>query len=552
MLKLETQSGFKGFSVQRLPGECHYTYNMMPTPFGLAPFYKNTALGSTTGLVRHFVEYDASAASGGNLGTMWALDDANKVYSSSDWGVRRSIAVAGSGNGMIVDQKSRLLIVNNQYLTSYTAATNTWNESFKDLGSSVTGDKVMDTYLDWVVIPHGNKICLLNTTDDSLNTAGLTFPTGCSAIIAKSSRTGILIGVNMGYRSFVALWDAQSDRAISEWIWNDSQLVSICRASDTEWIVTTKREIYSTNGYVKKALPQIDNLLNTTLYGPITAGTAVLNNKFYLAHSPNAIENIGRRKNGVFVLDMETQLWNFVSTASNSVTNVTLGALYINSTGQIYSAHRNHALSSYSISTISNESPSSAYLISAPFGATGTLKIAEGIKVDVVANNHTESYQPMSFTIKAKLYDNTRPLWAYGYTLDGSDLDEMPVGGTQIGFNNAQVGDEVTFLSGSNAGAVRHITAIANKNGATETWTLDSPLAHLPVAGDFFNVSPLKLVNSFTVSSADSIPVQGLYFDVKNRIRAKQFLVKILFEGISTANIAVSSISFLYDDQGIV
>lgn len=548
-LQLETQSGFQGFGSSNLIGEVYHLQNMLATQFGLAPYLKNateedSAAVSGMTVIKWFAEY---------AGTPYAVDGNGKVLVRSGggflWTQARATAGNSIGNGLIVDQTGRLLVARDRYIQMYNG---TWNDTWKDLGSSVTAEKGMDTFLDWVVIPHGNAVAVLNTTDDSLNTAGLTFPSGCSCIVAKSSRTGVLLGVNFGSRSFIALWDAQATRAIAEWIWFDSPLKSICRAGDDQWIVTTARKIVLTNGYATKELPSLaDAVLGVTLHNPTAGGTWVDGRKFYLNHTDTSA-NYGRRRSGTYVLDLDTELWTFITPSDGSTLNVAMGGIWQDSTGRLFTSHSNGGTSLSHVCQISNALPTSAWLITAPFGKGGTKKTAEGIKVEVQANTINQIYTSFGYTISAKVYDFSRPLWTVA-TQSGlaSGLDKLNVDGTSGSGNNAAVGDEVTILSGSNGGYIRRITAIADQNTSSEAWTLDSALPNLTATGTQILVQPFVLAQTFVVSSAASIPKDGFYFDVKDRIKGKQFLVKVVLTDM-TGHISIPSVSFIYNDLGII
>lgn len=549
-LQLETQSGFLGFGSGNLAGEAYHLQNMLATQFGLAPYLKNATeedsaavSGMTT--VKWFAEYS---------GTPYAVDANGKVLTRAGggflWTQARATAGNSIGNGMVVDQTGRLLVARDRYIQKYNGA---WDDTWKDLGSSVTAEKGMDTYLDWVVIPHGNKVAVLNTTDDSLNTSAFTFPTGCSCIIAKSSRTGILLGVNFGSRSFVALWDAQATRAIADWIWFDSPLKSICRAGDNEWIVTTARKIVLTNGYVTKDLPTLsDPVLGAVMHSPSAGGTWTDGSKFYLNHT-DVSANYGRRRSGTYVLDLDSSLWTFITPSDGSTLSVSMGGIWQDSTGRLFTSHTNGATSLSHVCQISNALPTSAWLITAPFGKGGTKKVAEGVKVELQSNPINQIYGTFSYVISAKVYDFSRPLWTVA-TQNGlaSGLDKINVDGTSGSANNAAVGDEVTILSGSNGGYIRHITAIADQNTSSETWTLDSALPNLTATGTQILVQPFKLASSFTVTSQTAIPKDGFYFDVKDRIKGKQFMVKVVITDLSVAYLAIPSVSFIYNDLGVI
>lgn len=549
MLRIEEQSNFNGFGNGQLRGELYYSLNMATTPFGYAPFYKNTTDSlSISSKIRAFVE---------ESGFVWGINETGVIYSraTGSWAVEHTTLINSSGNGLIVDQTGRMLSMNDRYLSKKTSpgSGSGWTESWKDFGTAVLGDKAMDTYLDWVVIPHGNLVGLLNVTDDSFTAAGLTLPTGCTAIVAKANKTGVLIGVNMGNRSFVLLWDAQSDRAITDWIWLDHPLRSICRAGVTQWLVTTTKSVVLTDGYTIKEMPAIaDPLISNTFYNPIAAGTITVDGKFLMAHTEANLQ-YGRRKSGLYILDLNTQLWNFIAASDSATQNISMGAVFEDSLAQVWNSHTNFQTSHFIVAKCTNDIPSSAYFITAPFGSGGNKEVAEGAKVELLSNNQLQSYLPMTGNISVKVYDFTRPLWTSAVQAGtATALNQVNVNGTSGGSNNALVGDEVTILNGLNAGQVRHITAITNQGLSNETWTLDSALPNLTEATVFMNVAPFKLVHKFSLASAASIPVDGLYYDIQNRYKGKKYLLKVLFENLSNLPLTIPTVTFIYNDTGII
>ena len=559
MLQLETQSDFKGFGNGQLPGECYHSVNMAATPFGFAPFFKNTVETANTstlanmGLIRWMVQ---------EANIIWGIGETGVIVSrASGWGLEHTTVVSSSGNGLIMDQTGRMLAMHDRYLSKKDAAGSgqSWTESWKDFGTSVVGDKGMDTYQDWVIIPHGASVGILNVRDDSFNNAGLTFPLGCTCIVAKTNRTGVLLGVNMDNRSFVALWDAQSTRSIADWIWSDFPLKSICRSADGEWIVTTTKEIFITDGYTKTRLPYQssisslpDPLIGEVVNNPITGGTRFSGNTFFLLHN-NTAGNYGRKQSGFYLFNFDSKLWQFIPCSTAATQNITMGAIFEDNTNQFYFSHRDITLNAYYLSSFANAVPVTASFITAPFGQSGNRKVAESAILELVANNLIQSSLATGFSVSVKIYNYTRPLWNHAVEKNVAPAtNKLNVDGTESGFNDAEVGDEVTILTGANAGSIRHITNIATQNTTNEVWTLDSALANLTEDTALISVQPFKLAKKFTVSTTP-LPIDGLLFDIQSRLKGRKFLLKVVFENLNyRTSIAVPSVSLIYDDLGAI
>lgn len=563
MLQLETQSGYKGFGNGGAGGECYHAVNMAPSSFGFTAFLDNVSEANSAGLAN----LDLIHSFAEELGIPWAFATPGYLFSRAlgSWTLEHHFTTGSGAAGLIMDPTLRMLAVNDRYLSKKNGPGTggiAWTEGWQDLGSTVGGDKVMDTFEDWVIIPHGNGVSILNVTDDSFQANALTFPTGCTCFIAKSNSTGILLGVNMGNRSFVALWDAQSNGTIADWLWFDNPLKSICLSgskglnaysgNESQWIVTTNREIVLTDGYTKSTLATMpDVLLGEIAFNPIAAGTKADGTKFYLNHTING-SNFARRQSGTYILDMESGLWTFVPPVDQCRQGVNLGAIFQDSSARVWSSHTNNNSSLSYISQLSSGVPLSASFISTQFGAAGTKKIAEGAKVEILTNNQLQQLGTMNFDVSVKVYDYTRPLWTFGtQSTTGAALNQLTVSGLAAGQNNAVIGDEITVLTGTNAGQVRHITNITGQNTSSEVWTLDSSLPHLAATGDLYNVQPFHLIQKFT--GVSEIPVDGFYFDIRNKYKGKRFLLKVLLENMNSVTaLSVASLAFLYNDLGIV
>jgi hypothetical protein len=157
--------------------------------------------------------------------------------------------------------------------------------------------------------------------------------------------------------------------------------------------------------------------------------------------------------------------------------------------------------------------------------------------------------QPITFNVAVKLYAFDRALWGYAATNATGTTTTIRVDGTSSTNYDAQPGDEVTILEGTNAGAIRHITVIANNGATNETWTLDSALANASQNNCHMNVQPFRLLEKKTPSAASKL--SNLYFDCKNRITGKKFLVKVVIDGMTGAQPEMHDPVFVYDDKGL-
>jgi hypothetical protein len=361
----------------------------------------------------------------------------------------------------------------------------------------------------------------------------------------------VLIGSNYQNKGVLFLWDVQSVRSISEWLWLEQPIQSICKYG-SRWIVTTTKEQLITDGYstTKLASPP-DTLHQEAIFTVAPAGTLVIGNKLFTA---NTAEKYNRLKSGLYIQDLDTQSFQFVPVGNGCTVGVTMGAMFQDSDLNHYVSYSTSLPSAHYVARIQETSPSHATLISPRLGVGTNNKVAEGLKLDISANPKVSGLDSSgSFDVSLKIYNFKRQLWGYGVTNGASATAiTLKVDGSLASKNNAKVGDEVTVLSGANAGQVRHIASIANAGTNTETWTLDIALSTTTESGAYFNVQPFQLVKTKTVSISSLSELDSVYFDIRNRIKGRKFLAKVILTNISTIPLLIPSLSFIYDDLGVV
>ena len=314
--------------------------------------------------------------------------------------------------------------------------------------------------------------------------------------------------------------------------------------------MTTTKELFVTNGYTKTPLPSLpDPLIGEVINNPITGGTRFINRTFFMCHTVNSAQTFGRKQSGLYLLNLDTNVWQFVPCSTSATQNITMGAIFEDSGSNLYLAHHDLTLANYYIATLLNSVPPTASFITAPFGQSNNKKVAEAAIVELISNNLSQYSPLISGTISLKVYNYSRPLWNYAAEKGTAPAtNKLNVDGTAAGYNDSEIGDEVTILTGANAGSIRHITAITSQGTANEVWTLDSALANLTEDVAIINVQPFKLAKKFTLNSS-SIPADGLFFDIQNRSKGRKFLLKVVFENLNyRTSLSVPSVSLIYDD----
>jgi hypothetical protein len=540
MIQIQSIENLSGFGDKNTQGEYYHSENLVSGQFGMEANIAvvDDTLSDSPQFFNWFAQRDS---------TIYAVDITGRIFarSGNNWSLVRTPTNASTGQGLLQGSDGNLYYLQNRYLGRFDGTT--WNDSFKDQVNSNGDLKPMDLYEDWILASRISSVSIYNITDGSFNANALTLPQDATIKGIKSNQTGILIGADLNNRSFIFLWDARSVRSISEWIWFDSPILSICTWG-ARWIVTTITGQFVTDGYSVQSLPTPpDATQEKSVFNCGRSGTLTINDKLYTL---NQGSDYNRLKTGLYILDLTTGLYNFVSLGPQQ--NVDTRAMFRDSNNTLYISY---ALSlDYRVATIKSQSPSRALLVSPQLGVGTNNKVAEGVKVDLSINPKTTTLiSSGSFKIAAKIYNFKRQLWGYGVTNGTSTTaDTLKVDGTVTGYNNAKVGDEITILRNANAGEVRHITSISGANTSSEIWTLDSPLPSNTTSGTYFNIQPFQLIKTKTITINDLSELEGVYFDIKNRIKGKKFLVKIVLSDISNVSIVIPSLTFIYDDLGII
>lgn len=553
MLKSETIKNFNGFGSGGMPGEYLFSQGMSKSQFGITPKWTigasadNSTLTNLT-LTNWFTQGQFSSTS-----YVYGFASDGRLYrtpaTGATWTQQRAFG-SSHGNGLIFDQKNRLLYANDQYLGK-TDDGSAFTDNWKDFVLSTTDFRPMDTYEDWVVIGNVYQIALLNVTDDSFNANAFNIPSGFNIRCIKSGKNGILIGANFNNRGVVMLWDSFSPRAIAPWIWRNTNIRAIA-PTDEGWIVFTKQDIFLTNGYsVQSLLSDFpDHLINDlSILDNLIPQGAELQGDRLLFWGTSARFN--RQKSGLYILNLSTKTFEFVPVSNGVTYGVTGGAVFSDSTAFTRLSYTTSVPNGRFLGILSNSNPAQAVLITEELGIGGNEKTAEGVKLALsIGSSQTITPVP-AFDISVKVCNKKRNIFGYGQTRAVStQADILKIDGSVTGYNRAQVGDEVTILQGVNAGKVRHIKSIANQGTNTETWTLDSTLTSNTESGVFLNVSPFKLANKFSLTNLTEL--KELYFDVQNKPKGKKFIVKILIENmVDSLMLEIEEGQFIYNELSL-
>lgn len=431
-----------------------------------------------------------------------------------------------------------------------------WTDKFQDFSSAITPSGTfcpMETYEDVVLIAHGSEIGTYNVVTNTFTATAFTLPSGFTIRTIKSGATGILIAANIGNRSIRFLWDNQSLRSISPWIWSNETVLSCdvwnkTSLYTTNWIVTTNRRILVSTGYTEEELvPFPDATVNGVYINCFPQGTAIINNYFFLATSVGITNRV---RSGLHILNLRNLKWESAPTANNVAINNSMGAIFFDGSFTLHLSWQTTNPAKVYIGTVSNSSPTSAYIISAPIGQGNSIKTAQGVRLSLALNPLSTDTRPFSFNIATKISNMKRSIWGFAQQVGTAiAANKLTVNGTATGFNEAEVGDEVMILEGANAGQIAHITAIANQDNLLETWTLDTTLPNLTEPNILIQVAPFKLLSKQTFTTASEL--RDILFTCQKAIQGRKFLLKIVIDGITFTPPEINALlDFLYDDLG--
>jgi len=440
-----------------------------------------------------------------------------------------------------------------------------WTDQKWDLGADFSNLKPLELYEDYILIPVANNLALISTTDDSLNVAAFTLPTGFTIEGTKSGENGLLIGANdKRKKGYVILWDCLADRSIAPWIPLEDTLKSIVKVSQG-WIVIGTQKIYLTNGYsiqvLKENFPD-DSISRNYIYPLTFNGATVIGNTLFIA---NAVGTRSRSRKGIYAIDIPTVLMEFITVASGEVygeTNFEIPALYASLGSEdsqfrlLYSSvSEASAIDSGQISEVSDIETSfnPQWFITQPFGASGNDKVFESIilsmQYDFSANAIALFNEDLTITVKACSAEKS--FFQYGTHATGGSGNDNEIylnlgDGTLEPF--VEVGDEITILNGVNAGQIRHVLTVANDTNNLVI-TVDADFDNTPEVGSEVSIIPLKKIATLTVSHDRGLK-NRFFVDVKNRLKGRKFLVKVEIAGYNPY-IEFGTIDVIYDDKGI-
>jgi hypothetical protein len=539
-----------GFGDGRRAAEYYYSQSMQQSHFGLSTGYNITKLKDTSDIATLAnVKWFGDAS-----GKTYAYDSAGNILKEAnpgfgDFAISRAVGAGYAGQGLIGDQQGRLLYfgatVIGMLATNGTSYTDSWKTGLTSYAHPA------DTYEGMTIFGNKDSVGLIDSAD-SLNLTAFTLPSAMTVDALKSGKNGILIGANLGSRGVLMLWNTQTDRAIAPWDWRNGNIQAIT-PTDDGWIVVTTKEILFTNGYSSKSLfPILDDPLGFTNYSVAPQGLIVVNNKLFLLNQSSTSNSFSRVKAGLYIFDLDTQLFEFVPVSTKNVRSVTPLAIYAPkaTTQQILIGYNDTFLSKFYIGKLATSGGNSGTFIPGVLASSVTTKQAEAVILNLGINTVQTFPNILTFVIAVKVYSFTRQLWGLNVTNNTAvQFDKIFVDGRGSSFTRPQVGDEITILEGVNAGLTAHVTDVANAGLINEVWTLDTTLPAGTETGVYMNVQPFKLVDKKTITTATSIP--ELFFNIRNKYRGKKYLVKVVIENANGVQLELHDGLFVYDDTGL-
>jgi len=431
-----------------------------------------------------------------------------------------------------------------------------WTESWKDFGTSIgtaTAEGNVpyiptETYEDTVLFGRRNNITTLNTLTDTITTDALpafSLPTGFEILSIHRGNNGILIGCNFQGKGYLVLWDNYSTRSIAPWIPLNDRLVSLCK-NNGDWIVITSREFFTTNGYSLTLLTNkvLDMDIDPLPLQQLPQTSFVVENDLYFITN---FSYYGKRREGVYRMNLVTKMVEYIPRADfDQVSNKVRMLFYGSTYNKIYVGQTD------SLAYVDQSSQcATPTFISNAVGIGDNIKYAEAVKLNLGVSPAYSALldSPFSFEVAVKVCPINKQIFTYGVVKTLQTVaTEIVVDETLYGV--AEVGDELEFVNGTNGGYSRNITARSG-SGATVTYTLDRALPFMSLANDTFFRTKFELVSSKVFTNITRIDPKMLYFNIKNKIEGKQYMVKIDIED-ATIPLEIKPFYFVYDDTGVI
>jgi hypothetical protein len=558
-LRILPFGAFEGFSDLAVAGTHYYSQGFTPSLFGMGTMYSivnkaNSGVITGMGNIKNYALAN---------GAMYAQDDNGNILKETtpgayDFAIARS--PGGNGAGLLGDQKGRLIYAQNAAIGKYDGS---WSDSWQSVNSGV---HPMDTYEDLIVIGNMSSVAVI-FSDDSFNGAALSLPSGMTVTAVKSGPTGILIGANFGYQGAIILWDGNALRAKTPWKWFKGQILSIEKYGEV-WIVKTQRGVFETNGYtVKQIFGVFDDPLSFKGYDNslvLPQQMTVVNDIIIFSITSvngGPTYEFGKMKPGIYLYSLSRHAWNYIPVGTGSTISLNIFSVFtdINYNNRILIGYRDVKAGVNYIATLINTPPTRATFVSEVIGIGRphyqrvffgpTDKTAEACVLNLQPLNSMIDPATLTFNVALKVYNFKRQLWGKAITNNSvSPNNIIRVDGTSSANYDAQIGDEVTILQGTNAGQVAHITAIANDGASNEAWTLDTTLTGQTENNIYVQVQPYVLVKKQTFTGLTSL--KNIFWSI-NSVKGKQFLAKFVLDGMGS-NLAVELMTsyFVFNDIG--
>lgn len=558
-LRIVPFGAFDGFSDFPIVGTHFYSQGLVPSLFGLSTMYSMIAGANSAG-ISGLGSVQCMAIWNGYLVLQ---DDSGKIWKETTRGAYDFTMVrnpGGNGAGLMADQYGNLFYAcgsTNNQLGKYDGSS--WNDTFQTL---VSTRHPMTWYEDLVLVADSYNVdCLFS--DGSWSNDAFTIPSEMTITAIKAGPTGILIGANLNGQGAIILWDGNSLRSKVPWKWVQGQILAIENYGEN-WIVKTQRGVYVTNGTtVTELFGVFDDQLSFNNYDNsfvLPQQMALVNDVliFTITTSSNNVAQYGKMKPGVYLYWLARKTWSYIPVDSGATYDLYVNAILVDT-------QNNRIAVAYSIdgmnyvSTLASKPPAQAQFTSEQLGLgrikyqrlyfSPTDKTMEAIILNLAILNSSTQATDISFNVSVKVYNFKRQLW--GHALTNAELsytNQLQVDATIAGTFQAQVGDEITILEGINAGSISHIAAIANPGANNETWTLDSYLPFNTLSGINIQVQPFTLVKRQTFTSLAEL--KNIFFSV-NSIKGKQFLIKVVFDGIpSGLGLELLTSYWVFNDLG--
>ena len=562
MLKKVSITDFKGLDNRPVIGGFYDSSNMIPIDDG-------KGIGATVNIANQEIEgtlanftTPVNFTYGRTESKAFVLCDNTYIFSSttggSNWAALGNNA--GFSNNLIADQNDIIWVASDGALQYWTAeATRVWTDptyAFTNGTANVYHPAAL--VQNYVLFGDGNIIARIDVSGGgagSFTASALTLPAGyiiTSIVQAGYDYRKAIISANRNNVGAIFEWDCIADEPSSIFQLNQ-EVFSLLNHNNRIFAMFSDSNLYEITSYPPQILFRIPDTKDTDVNSSIKDNMIVsAGNKLYFGTHNSSFT---RNRSGLWCYDLESGFGYYVGPLSANeryVSSSSYGAkclfsLRVGSTRRILIGQESELSADGRLdSVIFGTAPTlPAYYVS-PIISDVKSKL-RGIKFKISPQQAMNTgINGFSVSILASYYVFDSLLWNYAQQ-DGTEAASNLVSVDQTlsaagSFSIGAVGDEVTILSGANAGYTQRITT-AVTSADPYVYTLDGNMAGNNVNGTYFTIQKFKKLNTTATTLTSG---SNIFIPCPDQPEFRKLLIKIQLT-VTTGFPVLSDLDIIYD-----